>query len=692
MGSTVEAERGTGGPSGAPDEVPAGARTHRVNRIAPAFWFALAVAGQAMALRLVRAGFMVGYQHYVPADEVFAAGHSPELLFLLAQLIAVGIGIRAHVPAVLRWVRSALPGWRLPVVALVFVVSGATLSRAPSLYIGELALASMVQALALATVFLMAASLPAGAGRAIERWLSSAAPDRPDRFAILAAVWVTVLCALLAVFAYQRHPHVPDEVIYLLHARYFAAGMLELPLPPIPDAFNLDLMTYEATRWYSPVPPGWPAVLAVGAFFGVPWLVNPVLNGINVLLASRLLRDVCDARTARLGALLLACSPWFLFMGMNFMTHTLTMTAALAGAVGAARLRSIERVSPAAIMLAGAGIGMLGLIRPFEGLTIAALLAGWVLASPVRRGLVARAIPVAAMGVVAVATSLVQLPYNQYMAGDPLTFPLMAYTDSVYGVGTNALGFGADRGLGWPGLDPLPGHGVADIFVNGNLNVFQVNIELLGWSIGSVLPIALLLGLGRLRRQDVWMLVVIAAIVGVHSFYWFSGGPDFGARYWYLILLPCIALVARAIAELAERIGPPAAGRVHAAALALCAAMLFTFLPWRAADKYHHYRNMRPDVRRLAAENDFGESLVLVRGNRHPDYASAAAYNPLDLRAPVPIYAWDRSADVRERVLEAYADRPVWVLDGPTRTGDGFRVARGPVPAAELLIELRAGR
>ena len=73
----------------------------------------------------------------------------------------------------------------------------------------------------------------------------------------------------------------PDEVVYLFPARYFAAGKLSMPLPPVPAAFNVDLMTYQAARWFSPVPPGWPAILAVGAFVGLPWLVDPILGGID---------------------------------------------------------------------------------------------------------------------------------------------------------------------------------------------------------------------------------------------------------------------------------------------------------------------------------------------------------------------------------------------------------------------------
>jgi hypothetical protein len=118
--------------------------------------------------------------------------------------------------------------------------------------------------------------------------------------------------------------------------------------------------------------------------------------------------------------------------------------------------------------------------------------------------------------------------------------------------------------------------------------------------------------------------------------------------------------------------------------MVLCASSLVTFFPWRAVDKYHHYLGMRPDVRELDGLRGFGESLVLIRGDAHPDYASAATYNPLDLGAAAPVYAWDRSEEIRRRLLEAYADRPVWLVDGPTRTHGAYRVAAGPLSARDL--------
>src|SRR4029077_9687084 len=132
------------------------------------------------------------------------------------------------------------------------------------------------------------------------------------------------------------------------------------------------------------------------------------------------------------------------------------------------------------------------------------------------------------------------------LTGNPTVFPINAYLDKYYGPNRNALGFGPERGLGWA-IDPYPGHSPIESLINANLNISSINVELFGWSTGSLLFIALILFSGTMRRSDYLMLAVIVAVVGTYSFYWFSGGPDFGARYWYLILVPCIALTVSGI-------------------------------------------------------------------------------------------------------------------------------------------------
>jgi hypothetical protein len=640
------------------------------SRLGPAGWVFLAAAATVARLALTVAGPTVSYQHLLPVGRWFDPANTPASLTLLVQALSVAWALRRRVAGI---IRTLGPG-AIALVAVGLGLTAAALSRNPVHYVEESVVASGLAVLMAANAALAAWSIrpepaPFGAG----------AGKGDDRFRWGLAAGVTLTCAVLALWPYERHPHVPDEVVYLFHARYLAHGLLAVPAPPVRAGFDVDLFYYTADRMFSPTPPGWPLLLAAGAWLGVPWLVNPVLAGCNILLTGRLLDRWYPRETSRLALLLLATSPWHLFLGMSFMTHTSTLTFGLLGATALQRGLEGGRAWPVA--LAGAMTGVVSWIRPLDGLEAAMILGLWLLAASngVRR------LRLAAMfGLGTVVAGLAVLPYNAYLTGSPTKFPIMLYTDAAYGPGTNAMGFGPNRGLGWPGLDPLPGHGLPDVFINAALNLFQINTELLGWATGSLLPILLWALYCRRTRTDYGMVLAIVVVAGLHSFYWFSGGPDFGARYWFLLIVPACALAARGLTGLAERLASAgvrdARPRMTAAALLLVGLNLVGFIPWRAADKYYHYRGMRADIRRLAVARQFGQSLVLIKGKRHPDYASAAAYNPVTLSGSGPIYAWDRNTDVRRAVVSAFPDRPVWIVAGPSLTNDGYQVIAGPLP------------
>ena len=656
------------------------------------FWFALLVAGQAASLALIHAGRIVSYQHYA-IDALWST--TPRRIALAVLLVQAGTvlwGLRHAWRDLAAWRRAHLP---LPWAGALLAVL-AVLSVAPSLavdkYVTEMALAFGIQLVALGNVVCLARSTPrrvvAWWQTVSDRLLGSERDDRPvparffDRTALLAAGWTLCVALVLVIVAYQRIPHLPDEIVYLLHARYFAAGQLALPAPPVPQAFDIDLMYLDANRWFSPVPPGWPALLAVGAAARVAWLVNPVLAALAVLLTHAVLREIYSPRVARGATLLLAVSPWLLFLGMSFMTHVATLVFALAAALGVARARRTRAAWPA--LVGGLALGVVSLIRPLEGLAVALVLGVWSLGA---RGKRWRLTPSVALVVGAVLAGALVRPYNAALTGSASRFPIMMYVNKYYAPGANDLGFGANRGLGWGALDPFPGHGLRDVVVNALLNTFTINVELFGWVTGSLCVVALLITLRRLSRGDWWMLAAAFVVAGIHSFYWFSGGPDFAARYWFLIIVPLCALTASGV----RRLSPDTAARarVSLGIAALSASAVLTFLPWRASDKYWHFRRMEPGIAQLAATRGMTGAIVLVRGPRHPDYHAAAIFNPLDLRADRTIFAWDRSRSVREQVVRAYPDRSVWFVDGPSVTRRGYEVSAGPLPPGSLAPELQ---
>jgi hypothetical protein len=660
-----------------------------------AFWFALAMVGHAVALQLIDAGPFVRYQHYKPFTVMMLGTNVLFLVFIALQTALVFFEFRKIFNPIRTWVQNNFKFWQYSCIGLIFFITSATVSQNGYFYIKELFIAFFIQALNLANIILVVWKIPEANLNAFKDVLLNILDNSKgkksktntsgqiDIYPFVLALWILAIAIILNIFFYERHPHIPDEVAYLYHAKYFSKGLLTMPPPPVPEAFNIDLMFYDTDRWFSPVPPGWPAILSIGTKLGVPWMVNPILAAGSIILSYIVLKDVFNVMTARIGTFLLAMSPWYIFMAMNFMTHTLSLFCTLTAIASIIWAR--KRVKALYGWVGGISIGILSLTRPLEGFVVAIMLGLWSIGLGGKR-LKKSAITGLVIGTVIIGSLM--LPYNKILTGSIFKFPIMAYTDKYFGPNTNAFGFGPDRGVGWA-HDPLPGHGLLDALINANLNFFSVNIELYGWSIGSLLFLIILLFSGWMKKNDYLLFVFSIAVIGLHTFYWFSGGPDFGARYWYLILFPFVALTARGIQALEKTIdivpnNRTHSTRVYAAVLSLSIITLANFIPWRAIDKYHQYRGMRPDIRSLAEQNNFGYSLVLIQGNRHPDYHSTAIYNPINLYDKVPVYAWDNNVQSRKKLLGVFSNRDIWIINGPSITKKGFKVVDGPLKPHEL--------
>ncbi|MEQ1772109.1 MAG: glycosyltransferase family 2 protein, partial [Devosia sp.] len=280
-------------------------------------------------------------------------------------------------------------------------------------------------------------------------------------------------------------------------------------------------------------------------------------------------------------------------------------------------------------VLAGMALGLLAVVRQLDAL-IAALALGLTAIGIGGKRLRPTATAGLVLGSMAVAALL--LPYNAHFTGRGSRFPIMEYNDRYYAPGSNDYGFGANRGMGW-GLDPRPGHDVIDGLINTNLNLTATQVELFGWGAGSLVFLLVHLLRGRFERADRALTGLTVIVWAAYFANYFSGGPDFGARYWYLALPALIALTARGIhtfdtiTGLAQR-----KGTVMAVIASLIAIVVF--VPWRATDKYHGFRGMRADVRTLAASHGFGRAIVYglnhMRGDAVVIMMADASDSPTD--------------------------------------------------------------
>lgn len=651
-------------------------------------WFMLALAGQGAVLALSEAGPVVAYTHLR-----FSASERGDLVaaaVLAIQAFCVVRALASRGAEVREWARKVLPGWRgLALVAATGLVA-AKISRPAERSALEFVAAAALHLVALGNFAFLALSLTKSQLASCEGWFErclgprgdgTPQPGGLDRFAWFVAAGAFALAALLNVAVYERAPHVPDEIVYLLHARYLAAGELALSPPPVPAAFDLDLMLLDQGKWYCPVPPGWPAVLSLGVRAGVPWLVNPLLGGASVLAAYLLFRELFDRRTARVGVLLVATSPWFTFLDMSFMTHSLTLACALLGALGVARARRTG--SLAWIVASGVATGVIALIRPLDGLLVAGALGLWSI------GLGGARLRVAAIATLVLVTGAVgslTLPYNKALTGSARSFPIQHYVDVVYGAGKNDLGFGPEKGLGWSGLDPWPGHSPQEALVTSQFNAYALDSELFGWACGSLLFVWIAVLAGRWSRTERTLGLFALAVIASSWLYWFNGGPDFGARYWYLAFVPLVVWTLGGMQRVSARCDSSA--RVGVFVASAGTAALLIWLPWRASDKYRDYRGVRPSVVAAAPLEQLDHALVLVAGRRHPEFAQTALLNRFEDPRSTVSFAWLRDEATVEALIAAYPERAVYCLRG-SELGGPFDAGTVRKLAAELAGEAK---
>ncbi len=148
-------------------------------------------------------------------------------------------------------------------------------------------------------------------------------------------VWVlvvvfAVLASALSWFVTRGQLN-PDESAYSFQARIFLAG--KLMAEPLPGAAAHVEDTpaevyYEGhillpQGWFTKFPPGWPLVLSIARGLRIPWLINPLLGTLLLLLINAIGSVCFSADTGRLAAVMAAFSPFYLVRSVGVMSHML---------------------------------------------------------------------------------------------------------------------------------------------------------------------------------------------------------------------------------------------------------------------------------------------------------------------------------------------------------------------------------
>lgn len=356
----------------------------------------------------------------------------------------------------------------------------------------------------------------------------------PRRFFLVAAA-LLVFFETNAISYFQFH-HVPvcsDEVCYLFQAKLFAEGRLWADPPKYPEFFSF-VSFVVSDKWYSIVAPGFPLVLVPGILIGAPWLVNPTLAALSVVLVFLVARRMFDERTARGAAALYLVSPFFLMLSSVHLSHTATAFFFLLFLH--LFLKGLESGRWHHFALGGAALGCMMATRPLTGLAASipwALYTLWLLSA--RRLRLTNAVLMAAG--IAVPTALL-LAYNNATNGDPFTFGYTALYGSDF-----RMGFvDGPRELAFTRFRHTPLRG----FANLNNGFSSLNWYLFGWPVPSLIFALVPFAVWSKNKWD-WLLLGHLLSIPVVYFFFFHQDFLMGPRYYFSVIPAAVMLTARGI-------------------------------------------------------------------------------------------------------------------------------------------------
>jgi hypothetical protein len=321
-------------------------------------------------------------------------------------------------------------------------------------------------------------------------------------------------------FAFQRFPATPDEFAYLFQAKLLASGSVTAPTHPLQAFFKSAFIAESGGRLFSIMPAGWSFFLVPWVWVGAPWIANPLLSSLSVLLVFFIGKEVYSRTTGCVAAFLMAVSPFFCYMGGTFFAHPLSLFLVLAATYGAIRIERAGRPGFAYLAL-GIVMGLIPIVHHFDIFLLVPVL--FLLGIRFLRGpgRIRGRILLMAVALLVVFVAFTAW-YNVQLTGSPVQVPHEAYLDDGNFLGeipthTSIIGISSFRQLKvrvWRLVTQLS---------QLNLVMFPLAPALI------FLPVLLP---GRSKWDVVFTCAVLCMFVA-YLFYWCWGGLQLGPRYYY---------------------------------------------------------------------------------------------------------------------------------------------------------------
>ena len=424
------------------------------------------------------------------------------------------------------------------------------------------------------------------------------------------------LYAGIARFVFDGRPLLIDELVQVMQARLYAAGQLFAPVERYREFFSILHVVDTGGKVYSQFPPGGPAMLALGEFFGAPWIVGPVSGAICVALFARIIRHTDPDASPRWQLAttgLFAAAPFGAFMFASHMNHATALLFLMIAILALAQVMahdavalrgSEDSVHPSgraltSAVVCGLGLGAAATIRPLDAFAFALPAGAWFLWRALRTPAYWRDVVAAAAGI-AIPFALMMW-VNHRTTGSPLRFGYEVLWGASHGLGFHTAPWGAAH---------TPGRGLVLLASY----VTRLQTYLFETPFPALLPAVAALGLARRCSTIDRYLLISAGLLGALYFAYWHDGFFLGPRFVFPWLPVLVLWSARLPHAIRDRFGGGIVAVATNAGLLSGVVMAVAFaLPVRVAQYRGGLSSMRDDYGALATAAGARHALVFVR-------------------------------------------------------------------------------
>jgi hypothetical protein len=316
-----------------------------------------------------------------------------------------------------------------------------------------------------------------------------------------------------------------DSIAYFIQAKIFSTGQINVPSHELKEFFTTGYFINDG-KYYSMYLIGWPFLLSLGIRIGFPWIINPIVGLLTLLVTYLIGQEIYDKNTGLFAAILLLFSPMFHFFTPSFLSEPSSLF--FSSLFFYFMVKTLKEPKALTSSLAGCSLGISFLIRPYSAFSIALPVMGYFFFSFLRDK---RKYLSPLITVVLTFSPFLFLffVYNYLQTGSILLTPYQYYNKF------NALGFGLRS---------------FDVFMEAKqftlldgIKNLSINLVLLNW--GTVLFLFIFLFLIIINKKNKWDLLLFAnvfATVFLHFFYHFRN-----TRYYYAAFFAFFLLAARGI-------------------------------------------------------------------------------------------------------------------------------------------------